>query len=145
MTAQRVLGVVAGLLIGASAAAGPAHADSYAKLDNVAVQPSPTCGGTASAEAQVAPVQIGDRAEDGVRVAVSYDAGVYDGSCALPVTVTWKNLATGAGGSEQITAVSKKDGHYGFVGYASTTLATGAGPVVVTLSSHPGQELRVNP
>ena len=32
------------------------------------------------------PVQVDDRVEDGVRVAIHYDAGIYDGSCALTVT-----------------------------------------------------------
>lgn len=104
---------------------------------------SPTCAGTVSAEAQVAPVQIGDRVEDGVRVAIHYDAGIYDGSCALTVTAAWANLDTGASGSDDITAVSTIDGHYGFIGYANTMFETGSGTVVITLSSHPGAEMRI--
>lgn len=104
---------------------------------------SPTCAGSVSAEAQVAPVQTGDRVENGVRVAISYDAGNYDGSCTLTVTATWTNLDTGAKGSGDITAVSTIDGHYGFIGYANTMFKTGDGTVVVKLSSHPGAELRV--
>jgi len=42
-----------------------------------------------SAEAQVTPVQVDDRVEDGVRVVIHYDAGMYDGSCALAVTAFW--------------------------------------------------------
>ena len=42
-----------------------------------------------------------------------------------------------------ITAVSTIDGHYGFIGYANTTFKTGSGTVVVTLSTHPGEELRI--
>jgi hypothetical protein len=45
--------------------------------------------------------------------------------------------------SSDITAVSTIDGHYGFIGYANTTFETGSGTVVVTLSSHPGAELRI--
>lgn len=60
------------------------------------------------------PVQVDDRVEDGVPVAIHYDAGIYDG-------------------------------HYGFMGYANTTFEAGSGTVVVTLSSHPGVELRVTP
>ena len=89
------------------------------------------------------PVQVGNRVEDGVRVAIHYDAGIYDGSCALTVTATWTNLDTGAWGSSDITAVSTIDGHYGFIGYANTPFETGSGTVVVTLSSHPGAELRI--
>jgi hypothetical protein len=120
-----------------------AHADAFAQLAPVPVVASPTCGGTVSAEAQVTPVQFDDRVENGVRVAINYDAGVYDGSCALTTTATWVNLTTGATGSGDITAVSTIDGHYGFIGYANTTFETGRGTVVVTLSTHPGAELRI--
>lgn len=89
------------------------------------------------------PVQIDGRLDDGVRVAIHYDAGIYDGSCALTVTATWANLDTGASGSDDITAVSTIDGHYGFIGYANTTFDTGSGTVVVTLSSHPGAEMLI--
>ena len=58
-------------------------------------------------------------------------------------TAAWANLDTGASGSSDITAVSTIDGHYGFIGYANTTFETGSGTVVVTLSSHPGAELRI--
>ena len=88
-------------------------------------------------------VQVDDRVEDGVRVAIHYDAGIYDGSCALTVTAAWANVDTGASGSSDITAVSTIDAHYGFIGYANTTFETGSGTVVVTLSSHPGAELRI--
>jgi hypothetical protein len=121
----------------------PAHADGFAQLDPVPVVASPTCAGSVSAEAQVTPVQVDDRVGDGVRVAINYDAGIYDGSCALTVTASWVNLDTGASGSRDITAVSTIDGHYGFIGYANTTFDTGSGTVVVTLSSHPGAELRI--
>lgn len=120
-----------------------AQAEGFAQLGQVPVVASPTCAGSVSAEAQVAPVQIDDHVEDGVRVAIHYDAGIYDGSCALTVTATWTNLDTGASGSGDITAVSTIDGHYGFIGYANTTFETGSGTVVVTLSSHPGAELRI--
>jgi len=119
------------------------RAEAFAQLEEVPVVASPTCAGTVSADAQVTPVQVDDRVEDGVRVAIHYDAGIYDGSCALTVTATWANLDTGATGSSDITAVSTIDGHYGFVGYANTTFKTGSGTVVVTLSSHPGAELRI--
>lgn len=120
-----------------------AHADAYAQLDAVPVVASPTCAGTVSAEAQVTPVQVGDRVSDGVRAVIHYDAGSYDGSCSLTVTATWSNLDTGESGSGDITAVSTIDGHYGFIGYANTTFDTGSGTVVVTLSSHPGAEMVV--
>lgn len=100
--------------------------------------------GTVSADAQVTPVQVDDRVEHGVRVAIHYDAGVHDGSCALTVTASWANLDTGASGSDDITAVSTIDGHYGFIGYANTTFSTRTGTVVVTLSTHQGSEMRIN-
>ncbi|KUI47970.1 hypothetical protein AU198_05080 [Mycobacterium sp. GA-1199] len=133
-------GAVSGFWLGGMATA---HADAFAQLDRVPVVASPTCGGSVSAEAQVTPVQAGDRAEDGVRVAIHYDAGTYDGSCSLTVAADWVNLDTGASGSSDITAVSTIDGHYGFIGYANTTFATGPGTVVVTLSSHPDDEMRL--
>jgi hypothetical protein len=123
--------------------AATAQAEAFAQLGEVPVVASPSCAGSVSAEAQVTPVQVGDRVEDGVRVAIHYDAGIYDGSCALTVTAAWANLDTRASGSSDITAVSTIDGHYGFVGYANTTFETGSGTVIVTLSSHPGAELRI--
>jgi hypothetical protein len=120
-----------------------AHAETFAQLPPVPVVASPTCGGSVSAEAQAAPVQTYDRVEGGVRVAIHYDAGVYDGSCSLTVAATWTNLDTGASGGADITAVSTIDGHYGFIGYANTTFQTGSGTVVVTVSSHPGAQMRV--
>ncbi|MEU0498793.1 hypothetical protein [Mycobacterium sp. NPDC006124] len=122
---------------------GTARADAVGVLPRVPVVASPTCGGDVGAEAEVALVQAGDRIENGVRAVIHYDAGVYDGSCALTVTATWKNLDTGGSGSGPITAVSEIDEHYGFVGYANTTFETGSGTVVVTFSSHPGAQLTI--
>ena len=34
-------------------------------------------------------MQVEDRVEGGVRVAIHYDAGMYDGWCALSVTAFW--------------------------------------------------------
>lgn len=145
MTPFRVVGALAVGLAAPWLWVATAHAEAFAQLDEVPVVASPTCAGTVSAEAQVTPVQVDDRVEDGVRVAIQYDAGIYDGSCSLTVTATWANLDTGGSGSGDITAVSTIDGHYGFIGYANTTFQTGSGMVVVTLSSHPGAELRVTP
>jgi hypothetical protein len=143
MTPFRVAASLAVALAAPWSWAATAHAEAFAQLGAVPVVASPTCAGNVSAEAQVTPVQVDDRVDDGVRVAIHYDAGIYDGSCALTVTATWANLDTGASGTGDITAVSTIDGHYGFIGYANTTFATGSGTVVVTLSSHPGAELRI--
>ncbi|MCV7154952.1 hypothetical protein [Mycolicibacterium pyrenivorans] len=143
MSPFRVGGALAVALIVPWLWTATAHAEDFAQLDRVPVVASPTCAGTVSAEAQVTPVQVDERVEDGVRVAIHYDAGTYDGSCALTVTASWVNLHTGASGSGDITAVSTIDGHYGFFGYANTTFETGSGTVVVTLSTHPGAELRL--
>ncbi len=144
MTPIRAAGALAAALTAPWLWMATAHAEDYAQLGAVPVVASPTCGGSVSAEAQVTPVQIDDRVvEGGVRVAIRYDAGIYDGSCALTVTAAWKNLDTGASGSGDITAVSTIDGHYGFIGYANTTFHTGSGTVTVTLSSHPGIEMRI--
>jgi hypothetical protein len=143
MTPLRAAGAVAVALVAPWLWVSPAHAEAFAQLGRVPVVASPTCGGSVSAEAQVTPVQVDDRVENGVRVAIHYDAGKYDGSCALTVAAAWANLDTGASGSSDITAVSTIDGHYGFIGYANTTFETGSGTVVVTLSSHPDAELRI--
>ncbi|OBB45842.1 MULTISPECIES: hypothetical protein [unclassified Mycobacterium] len=143
MASFRALGALVLALVAPWPAAATAHADAAAQLDPVPVVASPTCGGNVRAEAQVEPVQLDGRPDNGVRVAIHYDAGIYDGSCALTVTAAWKNLDTGASGSDDITAVSTIDGHYGFIGYANTRFATGRGTVVVTLSSHPGEEMRL--
>ena len=143
MTSFRIGGVFVAAVTAALLSLPTAQADAFAQLEAVPVVASPTCGGTVSAEAQVAPVQIGDRVDDGVRVAIHYDAGVYDGSCSLTVAAHWRNLDTGATGTGDITAVSTIDGHYGFIGYANSTFDTGRGTVVVTLSSHPGAEMRI--
>lgn len=143
MTSLRAAGAIAVALTLPWLWVAPAHADSFAQLGEVPVVASPTCGGSVRAEAQVTPVQIDGHVENGVRVAIHYDAGIYDGSCALTVTADWANLDTGASGSRDITAVSTIDGHYGFIGYANTTFVTGGGTVVVTLTSHPGDELRI--
>jgi hypothetical protein len=139
----RVAGALAMVLTAPWLCVSTAHADAFGYLDPVPVVASPTCGGTVSAEAQLTPVQVGDVVGDGVRVAIHYDAGVYDGSCSLTVTAAWQNLDTGASGTGDITAVSTIDGHYGWIGYANTTFDTGSGTVVVTVSSHPGAELRI--
>jgi hypothetical protein len=141
MTTFGVVGALAVALAAPWFWVGMAHAEGFAQLGRVPVPASPTCAGSVSAEAQVTPVQVDDRVEGGVRVAIHYDAGIYDGSCALTVTAAWANLDSGASGRSDITAVSTIDGHYGFVGYANTTFETGSGTVVVTLGSHPGAEL----
>ncbi|MCT7661332.1 hypothetical protein [Mycobacterium deserti] len=143
MTPFRAAGALAVALATSSSWAATAYADASAQLARVPVTASPTCAGSVSAEAQVTPVQVADRVENGVRVAIHYDVGSYDGSCALTVTAAWTNLDTGAAGSGDITAVSTIDGHYGFIGYANTTFETGNGTVVITLSSHPDSELRI--
>lgn len=132
----RLIGVLCALAV---LLAAPVAAESYAQLPAVPVVASPGCGGTVSAEAQVTPMADGN----GVRVAIHYDAGRYDGSCALTVAAAWTNQTTGATGSGDITAVSVIDGHYGFIGYANTQFATGSGDVVISVSTHPGAELRL--
>ncbi|WP_418004146.1 hypothetical protein ACNO8X_03400 [Mycobacterium sp. PDNC021] len=143
MISPRAATALVGAVLVPSLSMGTANADAFAQLAAIPVVASPTCGGTVSADAQAAPVQIGDQVGHGVGVSIRYDAGVYDGSCTLTVTAAWKNLDTGAAGRGDITSVSTIDGHYGFIGYASTSFATGSGTVVITLSSHPGAEMRV--
>jgi hypothetical protein len=143
MTLLRAAGALAVALTAPWICVATAHAEDVTQLGRVPVVASSTCAGNVRAEAQATPVQIDGRVDNGVRVAIHYDAGIYDGSCALTVTADWTNLSTGASGSGDITAVSTIDGHYGFIGYANTTFETGSGTVVVSLSSHPGGELRI--
>ncbi len=143
MTSLRTAGSLLAALSVAGLSVATAHADAFAQLGEVPVVASPTCAGTVSAEAQATPVQMGDRVGHGARVAIHYDAGIYDGSCSLTAAATWTNLDTGASGRGDITAVSTIDGHYGFIGYANATFATGSGPVIVRVSSHPDAELRI--
>ncbi|MGE2836134.1 hypothetical protein [Mycobacterium sp. SMC-4] len=144
MTWLRRFGALAGAVGVVALMAPTAHAQAFARLEPVPVAASPSCGGRISAEAQTTTVQTGAvLTERGVRVAVNYDAGVYDGNCAITVTATWTNLDTGATGAGDITAVSTIDGHYGFIGYASTTFVTGSGTIVVTMSSHPDAQMQV--
>lgn len=145
MTLLRAAGAISVAVAASWVGSAPVQAEALAQLDPVPVAASATCAGSVSAEAQVAPTEVNGGFENGVRVAINYDAGRYDGSCALTVTAAWRNLDSGASGSGDITAVSTIDGHYGFIGYASTLFTTGPGTVVVTLSSHPGAEMRVTP
>jgi hypothetical protein len=101
VTPFRVAGGLAVALAAPWLSVATAHAEGFEQLGQVPVVASPTCAGSVSAEAQVTPVQVDDRIEDGVRVAIHYDAGIYDGSCALTVTASWANLDTGASGSSE--------------------------------------------
>ena len=143
MTSSRAAGALVVALCAPWLPAPVAHADAFGQLGAVPVVASPTCGGTVSADAQATPVQIGADVGHGVGVSIRYDAGIYDGSCALTVTAAWRNLDTGASGQGDISAISTIDGHYGFIGYANKNFATGGGTVVVTLSSHPDAEMRI--
>ena len=88
MTPCRVAGALAVTLAAPWLWVATAYAEGFAQLGPVPVVASPTCAGSVSAEAQVTPVQVDDRVEDGVRVAIHYDAGISDGSCALTVTAS---------------------------------------------------------
>lgn len=87
MTSSRAGGVLA-VPVTAWSGVATAHAEAFAQLDPVPVVASPTCGGTVSAEAQVTPIQVGDRAEDGVRVAIHYDAGMCIAASGWELRVT---------------------------------------------------------
>ena len=73
MTTFRVAGALAVALTAPWLWVATAHAEGFAQLGQVPVVASPTCAGNVSAEAQVTPVQIDDRVEDGVRVAIHYN------------------------------------------------------------------------
>ncbi|CAN5487938.1 hypothetical protein BH10ACT9_BH10ACT9_59550 [soil metagenome] len=140
---SKALGAAAVAVIAPLVVAGSAAAEPYAQLPEVPVVVSPTCAGTTSAEAMVTPLQDGDRVESGVRVAIYFSSPNRDGSCAETVTATWTNLDTGATGTQDIIVVSIIDQHYWFGGYNRAEFWTGAGTVVVTVSTHPGAELVV--
>jgi len=142
----RCLGVFAAVATTVGLTAAPAAAEPYAQLGGVQVVGAPYCTGIATPEAMVTPLQEGDRVESGVRVAV-YFTPDRDVACAVTMTTTWTNLDTGASGTGDITVTS--DGqpasqrHYGFAGYSRAEFWTGPGTVVVTVSTHPDDELEV--
>jgi hypothetical protein len=129
-------------VLAAVVCASPASAAGYAHFDDTQVTVFPGCSGTTSAEAMVAPLQQGNRVENGVAVAVHFSSDNRTAACALDVGTTWRNRDTGASGRQSITVASTADpasgGHYGSAGYSRGTLWTGPGRVVVTVSTHPG-------
>jgi hypothetical protein len=76
MTPFRATGALAVALTAPWLWVATAHGEGFAQLGQVPVVASPTCAGSVSAEAQVTPVQVDARVEDGVRVAIHYDAGI---------------------------------------------------------------------
>jgi hypothetical protein len=127
--------------------AGPATAETFARLGETPVTVSSICTGITSAEAMVAPLQEGDRVENGVRVSVRFSSDNHSNCCALTATATWRNLDTGSSGGEHITVAPTADptsgGRYGNAGYNRANFWTGPGTVVVTVSTHPGSQLQV--
>ncbi|MCX8564396.1 hypothetical protein OS122_26240 [Mycolicibacterium mucogenicum] len=108
MTPSRAAGVLVVALAAPWLSVAVAHADAFGQLGAVPVVASPTCGGTVSADAQATPVQVGGDVGHGIGVSIRYDAGVYDGSCALTVTAAWRNLDTGASGQGDISGVGSQ-------------------------------------
>lgn len=129
---------VPGLLL-----ATPAAAQADNDFEDAPVNVSPSCAGTAMAEASVTPLPTSVR---GVGVVLKFAAEQQDPSCSVTATVNWRNVDTGVTGSDELTVSSVPDPRggpkAGDHGYGRVLADTGPGTVLVTISTNPG-EVRV--
>ncbi|NKY33392.1 hypothetical protein HGA13_09955 [Nocardia speluncae] len=119
--------------------AAPAGAQTAADFQDARVDVAPGCAGTVRSQVAVTPLPT-DIA--GVGVSVLFRADRPDPSCTLSATVSWRNTATGATGSEEV-AVSSVPAPGGWFptdhGFQRALADTGPGPVVITMSTNPGE------
>lgn len=119
--------------------AAPAGAQAAADFQDARVDVAPGCAGTVRSQVSVTPLPT-DVA--GVGVSVLFRADRPDPACTLSATVSWRNTATGATGSEEVT-VSSVPAPGGWFptdhGFQRALADTGPGPVVVTMSTNPGE------
>lgn len=120
--------------------AAPASAEQDNGFADAPVNVSPSCAGTAMAEASVTPLPTSVR---GVGVVLKFAAQQQDPSCSLTATVNWRNVDTGATGSDELTVSSVPDSRggpkAGDHGYGRVLADTGPGAVLVTISTNPGE------
>ncbi|MFI1464165.1 hypothetical protein [Nocardia carnea] len=119
--------------------AAPAGAQTAADFQDARVDIAPGCAGTVRSQVAVAPLPTD---APGVGVSVLFRADRPDPSCSLSATVSWRNTATGATGSQEVT-VSSVPAPGGWFptdhGFQRALADTGPGPVVVTMSTNPGE------
>nr|WP_139795476.1 hypothetical protein [Nocardia donostiensis] len=119
--------------------AAPAGAQTAADFEDARVEVFPGCAGLVRTVVSVSPLPT-DVA--GVRAVVLFKADRHDPACAVTTTVGWRNVDSGASGSEELT-VSSVPEPGGFLdpdhGYGWTSADTGPGRVVVTVSTNPGE------
>ncbi|MEU1983146.1 hypothetical protein [Nocardia sp. NPDC019395] len=119
--------------------AAPAGAQTAADFQDARVEVAPGCGGTVRAEVAVTPLPTNT---NGVGVVVMFRADRQDPACAAKATVSWRNIASGASGSEDVTVPSVPEPGWTFPtdhGYQRALADTGPGPVIVTITTNPGE------
>ncbi|MBF6352166.1 MULTISPECIES: hypothetical protein [Nocardia] len=119
--------------------AAPAGAQAAADFQDARVEVAPGCAGTVRTQVAVTPLPTD---VVGVGISVLFRADRPDPSCTLEATVTWRNVHTGATGSQEVT-VSSVPAPGGWFptdhGFQRAVADTGPGPVVVTMSTNPGE------
>lgn len=124
---------------GAQPVAGPAGPRTAADFEDTRVDVAPGCAGTVRTQVAVAPLPAN---VPGVAVAVLFRADRQDPSCVVTPTVSWRNLDSGATGSQELTVSSVPTAVGRFPtdhGYNRALADTGPGTVVVTISTNPGE------
>ena len=119
--------------------AAPAGAQTAADFQDARVEVSPGCGGTVRTEVAVAPLPNN---ANGVAAAVMFRADRQDPACSAHATLTWRNLDTGASGSQDVSvsSIPNPGGPYPTDhGYQRALADTGPGTVVVTMTTNPGE------
>lgn len=119
--------------------AAPAGAQAAADFQDARVEVAPGCAGTVRTQVSVTPLPTD---VVGVGISVLFRADRPDPACTLPATVTWHNVATGAFGSQEVSvpSVPTADGWFPTDhGFERALADTGPGPVVITMSTNPGQ------
>ncbi|MEV4129500.1 hypothetical protein [Nocardia sp. NPDC049707] len=119
--------------------AAPAGAQKAADFEDARVEVSPGCVGTVRAEVAVTPLPTN---VNGVGIAILFRADRQDPACAVTATVSWRNIDSGASGSEDVTvpSVPEPGGRFNTDhGYGRALADTGPGTVVVTITTNPGE------
>ncbi len=116
-----------------------AGAQTAGDFEDTRVEVSPGCAGTVRTEVSVAPLPTN---AEGVAVAVMFRADRQDPACATTATMTWRNVDSGATGSQDVTVSSVPESIGPFPtdhGYKRALADTGPGTVVVTITTNPGE------
>ncbi|MGH8880610.1 MAG: hypothetical protein ACRD0P_25180 [Stackebrandtia sp.] len=119
--------------------AAPASAQTAGDFQDARVEVSPGCGGMFRTQVSVAPLPTD---ANGVAVAVMFRADRQDPACSADATVSWRNVDSGASGTEDLTVSSVPDPGGRFPtdhGYQRVMADTGPGTVAVTITTNPGE------